>query len=710
MTKAHMRIKRYALAVTVTGVAAGANGVLWPDFGLRYPLIGFYPAITVSAWFGGFWPGVVCTTLSCFIAAFVWFDPRSSLRISDQADAIALLAFFSVGVVISALSESLTRQTRRERAARFRAEEAEARLATELAEMQRLQELNTSLLNQDELPRILHDVLNASMKVLSADSGAVQLYDEVEDTLTIIAQVGLSQEFVDDFATIRTVDSVCAAALARRERVIIEDVSHTTVFPDLAAMFDADVSVTVQSTPFLGRSGKPLGVLSTFFRQHRCLADRELRFLDLYVHQAGLAIERSRLLDAERIARREAEEANRLKDHFLSTVSHELRTPLNAILGWADMLRSGLLAEARRDRALQAIYDNAQRQVQLIGDLLDVSRIMSGKLRFERTTIDVQSVIQSALSVIEPAAHAKAIDLVVNQHPTVITSFGDASRLQQVVWNLLSNAVKFTPNGGAVHVDVRDDGNVVEIIVRDTGIGIPRAFLPFVFDPFRQADGSTTRSYDGLGLGLSIARQIVEAHGGSVHADSEGDGKGAQFTLRLPVGSAPTGPSVGRSSIGTGETLVSATSLLRGISVLVVDDDADSREVISASLEEAGAIVILATSAAEALERLQTRQVNLLVADIAMPGEDGYSLIHKIRASTSSEIASVPAVALTSMARDEDRMRAVDAGFHLHLSKPVDARSMAYALATLVREVETGPEEPKASRINEPAVSIPPTA
>ena len=449
------------------------------------------------------------------------------------------------------------------------------------------------------------------------------MYDEVEDTLTIVAHVGLSKEFVDAFATVRTVDSVCGAALARRERVIIEDVSRTTAFADLAAMFDAGLRA-VQSTPLLGRSGKPLGVLSTFFREHRRLADRELRFLDLYVHQAGLAIERSRLLEAERVARREAEQANRLKDHFLSTVSHELRTPLNAILGWADMLRSGRLAEARRDRALQAVYDNAQRQIQLIGDLLDVSRIMSGKLRFERTTIDVRSVIQSALSVIEPAAHAKAIDLVVNQDPDVTTSFGDAARLQQVVWNLLSNAVKFTPNGGAVHVDVRDDGNVVEILVRDTGIGIPRDFLPFVFDPFRQADGSTTRSYDGLGLGLSIVRHLVEAHGGSVHADSEGDGKGAQFTVRLPVGPVPTDPSDGRGSIGTGETVMSAASLLQGISVLVVDDDADSREVISASLEEAGALVIIATSAAEALERLQHRQVNLLLTDIAMPGEDGY--------------------------------------------------------------------------------------
>jgi signal transduction histidine kinase/ActR/RegA family two-component response regulator len=660
------RIARYGVAVLAVTFAAAANALLWPDFGLRYPLIAFYPAITVSAWFGGFWPGVAGTALSSIIAAFVWLDPRFSAGITRTADAVALSVFFGVGIVISVLSESLVRKGRRERAARYQAEGAEERLEAELADMRRLQALNTTVLQEDELPGALQAVLQASIELLNADGGQIHLHDEATGVLTSVVHAGLSEEFVESLRIVRAGDFVTGEALAQRTRIIVQDAARDPAFAYMASWYASCGFVAVQSSPLLDRDGKPLAVLSTYFRRPCAPANRALRFLDLYLHQAGRAIEIHRLLDAERSARQEAETANRLKDHFLSTVSHELRTPLNAILGWTDMLRSGRLAAARRERALQAVYDNAQRQVQLVGDLLDVSRIVSGKLRLDRTMVDLRAVVNGALDVIEPAAQAKAIRVVVDHDPNAITAYGDSERLQQVAWNLLSNAVKFTPSGGTIHVGVRRCESFVELVVRDTGTGIPRDFLPYVFEPFRQADGSTTRLHGGLGLGLSIVRHLVEAHGGSVHAASDGVGKGATFTVRLA--SPPVPP----------------TSLLQGLSVLVVDDDADSREVVLAALKEAGAFVIMSTSAADALDRLQRDKVDLLLADVAMAGEDGYSLMRKVRALASSEVSSIPAIALTSLSRARDRWETANAGFQLHVPKPIDAQTLAHVGATLM--------------------------
>ena len=674
--------------MAAAALAAGANGVLWPEFGLRYPLIAFYPAITLSAWYGGFWPGMVCTTLSSTIAAFVWFDPRFSTRISNGADSIGLLVFFGVGVVISALSESLLRKGQRERTARHRAEAAEEHLVAELAEMQRLQTLNDALLKAEDLSHLLREVLDASIELLHADAGHVDLCDDVEDCANIVAHVGISDQFVDAVRMARGGDSVPAKAVRRRERIIVEDAACDLPGRPLAAAYASSHIVGVQSTPLMGRNGKPLGVLSTSFRRPRRLTNRELRFLDLYAHQAGRAIERSRLSEAERSAREEAERANRLKDQFLWTVSHELRTPLNAILGWSDMLRSGHLAESRRGRAVQAVCDNAKRQARLIDDLLDVSRIATGKLRLDRAAVDFRALIQSAIDVVEPTARAKGVDLVVTHDPRVTPSYGDAARLQQVFWNLLSNAIKFTPTGGVVQVDAHQRGNVAEIIIRDTGAGIAGDFLPFVFDAFRQADASTTRSHGGLGLGLSIVKHLVEAHGGSVHADSDGEGMGAVFTVQLPVVTARVDPPETQSADRSLNALLSAPTLLHGISVLVVDDDADSREVVSVTLEEAGAVVIIATSAAEALDLLPRHPIDLILADIAMPGEDGYSLIRRVRALKSSGLSRIPAVALTSLVRDEDHRDAMNAGFQGHVPKPVDLPSLPHLVATLMNRVE----------------------
>ena len=389
---------------------------------------------------------------------------------------------------------------------------------------------------------------------------------------------------------------------------------------------------------------------------------------------------RKQLLQRERSARASAEEASRLKDQFLAMVSHELRTPLNAILGWADMLRSGRLETDGRERASESIYGNAKRQARLIDELLDVARIRSGKLRLERTAVELEQVVRGAIDVVQTAADAKGVSIKIEADSALGSIFGDPSRLQQIAWNLLSNAVKFTPEGGTVLVRLRRSNNTAEMVVTDTGAGIPEEFLPWVFEPFLQADASTTRPYGGLGLGLSIVKHLVEAHGGSVGVESGGEGRGATFTVRLPIVAVSTDQSAG---LGT-ELSVQGPSKasLQGISVLVVDDDTETREVVAASLESCQAVVRTAASASQAFEVLQREHIDVLLADIAMPGEDGYALIRRLRA-LKADAAGIPAAALTALARDEDRQLALDAGFQLHLAKPIDTDSLVAAVASL---------------------------
>ena len=423
-----------------------------------------------------------------------------------------------------------------------------------------------------------------------------------------------------------------------------------------------------------------LGALRQALNAERALADEKERLAVALADMTRLEEARNQLLEREHAARASAEQANRLKDEFLAVVSHELRTPLNAILGWADLLRAGKLEDAKRDRASQAIFDSAKRQSQLIDELLDVARIMSGKLRLERSPVDLSAIVAAAIEVVQPAVEAKHIRLVVEADEGIGTVYGDATRLQQVAWNLLSNAVKFTADGGTVQIALRARENAAEIVITDSGQGIGPDFLPSVFEPFRQADGSTTRPHSGLGLGLSIVKHLVEAHGGTVTAESRGEGHGAVFTVRLKtVAAAPRAADAARS-----ERAVAADLSLSGFRVLVVDDDRESRHVLTAHLESAGAAVLCASSAAEALDILGRERVHVLLADIAMPGEDGYSLIRKVRALDVGS-ASVPAAALTAFAREEDRQQAFRAGFQLHLAKPIDAASLIAAVATLSR-------------------------
>ncbi len=389
---------------------------------------------------------------------------------------------------------------------------------------------------------------------------------------------------------------------------------------------------------------------------------------------------------------READEASRLKDEFLATLSHELRTPLNAMLGWARLLRGGALDAHTRGRALESIERNTELLAQLVSDILDVSRIITGKLRLDRGAVDLVPLIEAALESVRPAADAKNLRMELRVEGRVEPILGDGDRLLQVAWNLLANAVKFTPEGGRVEVCAAGRPGQVEIVVCDNGIGIDPVFLPFVFDRFRQADASTTRVHGGLGLGLSIVRHVVELHGGTVEAASQGEGTGARFTVRLPARPVPGALSRTDAAVALEAAPAADASRLDGIRVLVVDDEADARAVMLATLQAEGASVVAVASAKQALDILGDFRPDVLLADIGMAGEDGYSLIRKIRALPDAGLARVQAVAVTAYARAEDRLAAIDAGFDRHLPKPFEPTELAVLVATLAGRGEQDTE------------------
>lgn len=389
--------------------------------------------------------------------------------------------------------------------------------------------------------------------------------------------------------------------------------------------------------------------------------------------------ERAELLEREQAARAAAENANRLKDEFLAVVSHELRSPLNAILGWSSLLRGRKLEPARTAKALESIERNAKLQTQLIEDLLDTSRLIHGRLRLSFGSVQLVPVIEAAVETVRLAAEAKGIHLTTHLDPQVGPVLGDPHRLQQVVWNLLSNAVKFTEYGGSVEVRLDLVDSDAQIAVRDTGQGISAEFLPYVFDRFRQANGSTTRSVGGLGLGLAIVRQLVEMHGGRVSVSSPGEGQGTVFTIALPlyqVGSdrANREPA-DRVSPVSGQN----TSPLEGLQILVLDDETDARDFLTVMLEEYGARVTGVASVAEAKSAIAALPIDIIISDIAMPGEDGYALIRQVRARGES----IPAIAVTAYARSEDARKALAEGFHLHLAKPIEPDRLVKAIAHL---------------------------
>ena len=424
--------------------------------------------------------------------------------------------------------------------------------------------------------------------------------------------------------------------------------------------------------PSVVTAGVGLTLLLTSFIAMQTRARRRVERSEARIQQ---------LLESERALREEAERVSHVKDEFLATLSHELRTPLNAIVGWTQLMSAPGYSEESRLKAVAIVQRNAQVQTQLIDDLLDMSRIVSGKLRLDMKVVDPVAVVEEAINVVRPTASAKGIALETTVDAQVPAVRADAARLQQVLWNLLNNSMKFTPAGGRVRVAVRASPAHVEIGVTDTGAGISPALLPYVFDRFRQGDGSTTRQHGGLGLGLSIVKILVEMHGGTIRAASAGVGKGASFVLTLPVSGSPqVRPYDAAARPG------SAPPALHGIRVLVVEDDVDAADLATTVLQNNGALVTVCASATEALERIEKGlPLDVIVSDLGMPGLDGFEFLRRVRALPGSVASAPPAIALSAYASPDDRRRALDAGYQVHISKPYDGEDLVAACIKVLR-------------------------
>ena len=629
----HLRrspLTAYAVAVLCAALSVLVRVALDPVWGPRLPLLTFFPAVAIAAWFGGLRPGLVTTLLCGLAGAYYWFPLKQDLRGKEFADLIALAVFVSIGVLLSVLNEALHRRRR-------------------------------------QMDALLDRSLDA---VIIADrEGRIRTWNPRAEQL-----FGWSRE---EMLGQPLADTIVPPSL--RE-------AHRRGFARYLATGEGPVLNRLIELPARRRDGTefPVEIAITPVRVGGSVIFSA--FLRDISERKRVESEHAALLAREQAARSEAEAANRAKDEFLTVLSHELRTPLNAVYGWARMLRARQLDEAASARALEAIERNANAQVRLIDDLLDVSRVISGKMRLDVQPVDLRAVVEDALDAVRPAAEAKEIRLQNVLDPRAPIT-GDPARLQQVVWNLLMNAVKFTPKGGRVQVHLQRVNSHVEIVVSDTGQGIAPEILPFVFDRFRQADSSPTRAHTGLGLGLALVKYLVELHGGSVVAQSPGEGKGATFIVKLPLTIAEMAGPAQRVHPTAPLGAVPGGVRLDGRRVLLVDDDPDALELASAILTGAGATVRTCLSAPDALEVLRQWRPDALVSDIEMPGEDGYSLIRKVRALDANEGGQTPAVALTAYGRTQDRVLSLTAGYNMHVPKPVDPGE----LTTIIASIATRP-------------------
>ncbi len=695
---------RYGIALALVAVALELT-LLVRVYLTATPTTLFFAAVAFAAWYGGTGPGLFSTVLSALAVDYFVVPPLYQFDLNLD-HAIRLVVFVVVSLVISGLQESL-------RAARRRAEDREREARHELVERMRVEQERAALLRREREARRQAEAAQRRLAFLAEAGRLVAVSLDVQATLQNIGTLVVPS--IADWClvfmqqgdgTTRRVavtgppnaDTIAAAlrsrppsstlpdtpigrrVLQQGERVLLtaigeevlddlaEDAQHRRLLAEMNLSSLIIVPLQVHRQIF----GAAAFATST---SPRTFGTEDLSLAEEVAGRAAAALSNAQLYE-------EAQDANRMKDEFLATVSHELRTPLHAILGWSRLLRSAKLDEEAVDRALETIERNALAQAQLVADILDVSRIVTGKLKLDMREVPAATVIESALDAVRPTAHAKGIELEVTIGDPTITLLADAGRLQQIVWNLLSNAIKFTPSGGHVAVDLRRADREAEIRITDSGIGIDREFLPYAFDRFRQADSSTSRSHGGLGLGLAIVRHLTELHGGAVNVESEGRGSGASFTVRLPAvppyrawrGLSRSEPPLHR--------LPDAT--LAGVRVLAVDDQADARELVSATLERYGATVITAASAREALALLDAERPHVLIGDIGMPDEDGYALIREVRARPADESGRVPAIALTAYARGEDHDRALDAGYQMHLPKPVDDVQLVRAVASVV--------------------------
>lgn len=571
--------------------------------------------------------------------------------------------------------------------------EHQTRVAAERASdrLMRLQAVTTALSKTLTSQQVAGAVIEQGMKSLNAHAGTVALLNSAGTEFEITATLGFPQEIVDKWRRFSASTPIAiAAAVRENEPVIIEDFNAWIErYPTLGPLSSVTGSKALVAFPLIVK-GRTIGALGLSFPETQKFNDEDHAFMLALAQQCAQALERAQLYETERRLRTEAEEANRIKDEFLATVSHELRTPLTAIVGWSSMLRMSKFDPETTAHAIETIERNAKAQTQIIEDLLDVSRIITGKLRLDTAHVQLDSIISTALDAIRPTAEAKGIKISSRIEPHTGTVWGDPARLQQVMWNLLTNAVKFNLRGGTIDVRLERVNSHVRIVVHDTGQGISPEFLPFVFERFRQADGTITRAHGGLGLGLSIVRHLIELHGGTIRAESEGEGKGATFTVTLPAGVATEAERKWERLFQTADAAsqIECSPALENMRVLIVDDEPDARHLLTTVIERCGARVESVASAREALKALSSFKPDVLLSDIGIPGEDGYALIRKVRALGAEQGGKIPAVALTAYAREEDRMRALLAGYQVHLAKPVNPAELIAVLGGLAGLIE----------------------
>jgi PAS domain S-box-containing protein len=545
-----------------------------------------------------------------------------------------------------------------------------------------------------DLDKLMQALTDAATELTGAQFGAFfqNVPDESGGSYTLCTLSGASREDFEHLPPPRVTDLF--GTTFRGEGIVrLDDVKQDPRFgkkPPFREMPPGHLPVTSYlAVPVVSRSGKVLGGLFFGHSEAGIFSERSERIIAGLAAQAAVTIDNAHLYAAEQKARAEAETANHLKDEFLATVSHELRNPLHTMFGWVQLLRYGNLDPSSVQQAVEIIERNLRSQRQIVEDVLDVSRIITGRLRIEMAPVDLTLVIEAAVDSMRPAADAKGIKLHAAIDPKASQIFGDVSRLQQVFWNLISNAIKFTPQEGRVQILTEHIDSHIEIKVIDTGSGIKREFLPHVFDRFRQEDSSITRTQGGLGLGLAIVRHLVELHGGTVAAENRRDGQGAVFTVRLPLAaagqsenfSAPQATLIGQPP--ERDVTPKYASTLAGLRVLLVDDEADGRKMITNILEKNGVQVKAAASANEALQTLAEWRPDILISDIGMPAEDGYSLIRKVRALPPERGGNVPAAALTGYASRADYLKALSAGYQSHIKKPIELEELLAVIASL---------------------------
>lgn len=586
-------------------------------------------------------------------------------------------------------AESLRARADQELAERHKTEQAlrasETRYRALATRTTRLHGLTAALSEAVTVDAVAKAVVQQGTVVVGATAGSVSLVEEQGAELRSIYAEAYGRPVSNPHVLLREAGDCAIDAIESRRPLFIGSWEERQEQYWRSAALAADAAYVSSAVLPLVVEGTAIGVLRFDFSVPVNFDDEYRALLVSVAQHCTQAIDRARLYESAQNARAQAEAANRLKDDFLSIVSHELRTPLNAVLGWASTLQRGTADPDIRMRAVQSISENAMRQAKLIDDLLDVSRIVAGRTTLDLQDINVAELIAGVVESFIPVAASNSVDLHLSAVPSCIV-VGDLRRLEQVFFNLLSNALKFTPAGGRIDIvgHLRDAG--VEIEVSDTGIGIEPEFLPHVFERFRQADSRTTRNHGGLGLGLSIAKQLVEAHSGSIGVRSDGQNRGTTFTVQLPVGSTPPDRLKPAAEDPRSRAVVGpAAPRLDGIRILAVDDDPAARELLAYTLGERGARVRVAASAAEAVDVLGKTEFDVLLADIAMPEEDGCSLMRRVRASGSRRVASMPAAAVTAHAREEERREVLAAGFDVHLVKPIDPPELARVVLELAR-------------------------